>query len=204
MNRKIILVLALIAGAALALILLLPGGDGGGENQVAVGRPTVEKPAKAMKTRTEVLDADVSPAKREATQARAARRATPYFQHVQTVAKRWMRIGNLMAGQGQEDDASKARTVARALRSANRTDGTEEAQKAALDEEGRILAELKARYPEGDVSKILANIELAYNAALEGQAPPQLGKAAGLEEASGGLPAPSTEAPEGEAGAAAP
>jgi hypothetical protein len=201
-NRKIVLVLAIIAGIALALILLLPSGGGDDEEQAAVGRATVERPEKAVKTRTAAAEDDLSPAKREATDARAARRATPYFQHVQTVAKRWMRLGNLMAGQGKEEDASKARTVARALRSASRSDGTEEARLAALEEEGRILAEMKGKYAEGDIAKILANVDLAYQAVENGEAPPTMGKAVGQEEASGGLPSPS--APTEEAGAGAP
>jgi hypothetical protein len=203
LNRKIVLVLAIIAGVALALILLLPSGGGDQKDQAAVSSSVVEKPQKAVKTRKDVIDEDLSPAKREAAEARAARRSTPYFQHVQTVAKRWMRLGNLMVGQGAQEDATQARTVARALRSANRADSTDETRQAALDEEGRVLEEMKARYAEGDIAKILANIELAYDAARSGEAPPPMGKAAGLEEAAGGI-APSAGEGEAEAGAGAP
>jgi len=197
-NRRIVLVLAIIAGVALALILLLPSGGRDEESQVAVGRPLVEKHDKAVRTQRTTVDEELSPAKKEAADARNARRSSPYFQHVQVVAKRWMRIGNLMATQGKEEDATKARTVARALRSAGRQDGTEEAQQAALEEEARVLQELQGRYTEGDTAKILANIKLAYDAVVAGQPPPPLGLAAGQDEGAGGLEVPT------EAGAAAP
>lgn len=201
MNRRIVLVLAIIAGVALALILLLPSGSGDEDERAAVGRTTVEKHDKVVRTQRTTVDEELPPAKKEAADARTARRSTPYFQHVQTVAKRWMRVGNLMAAQGKEEDATKARTVARALRSASRPDGTEEAQKAALDEEAKVLQEMQAKYTEGDVSKILANVAQAYDAVLAGEAPPAMGKAVGQSEGAGGI-APSEDA--GEAGAGAP
>ncbi|MBN1335006.1 MAG: hypothetical protein JXB39_03500 [Deltaproteobacteria bacterium] len=204
MNRKIVLVLAIIAGVALALILLLPSGGGDADKPSGVDRTSIEKPSKVVKTRKSAVDYDLAPAKRDAAEERAVRRTTPYYQHVQTVAKRWMRLGNLMAGQGNDEDASKARTVARALRSANRADGTEEARKAALEEESRILEEMTGKYTEGDISRILANITRAHEAAQSGEAPPPTGEAAGLDEASGGIPAPVGTAPGEEASAGAP
>jgi len=197
-NRRIVLVLAIIAGVALALILLLPSGGRDEESQVAVGRPLVEKHDKAVRTQRTTVDEELSPAKKEAADARNARRSSPYFQHVQVVAKRWMRIGNLMAAQGKEEDASKARTVARALRSASRSDGTEEAQQAALDEEVKVLKDLQARYTDGDIAKILGNVAQAYEAVLAGEAPPAMGKAVGQSEGAGGI-APSAPAEEADA-----
>ena len=110
--------------------------------------------------------------KEEAAEAFEARRASPYYKHVQVVVKYWTHLGNLFSAAGSSTVAQTAKDMGSALRKANLPDAQDEQREVALQQEAELLAQLKPRYPDGEVGAILDYLEAASEAAKNGEIPP--------------------------------
>ncbi len=198
MDRRILLALCAIAGIC-AAILLFPTREKE-DADVAVGHDhaaPVTATTKSRPVKTRINEAPSGPlpgAKDAAAEAREAHFSTPYYEHTKAAAKRWLALGNLLTAEGDTEAAQRARAIARALRSASRMDGSDDAREEAAAGEVELIAELQAKYTEGEIAEILAYLGGAAEALRAGAAPP-----AAEEGAEGGDPAAA-----GSAGADAP
>jgi hypothetical protein len=179
MDRKILIALAAIAGVC-AAILLFPASEKV-DADVAVGADHTpdhddddqDGPKEPRRRINDVKNVPVPAAKEAAKAANEARRATPFYQHTQAVAKHWLTLANILGPAGQEEIASEMREVARGLRAASRPDGTSDDQKAALELEGRVLEQAQALSLDAEQAETLAFLAQAYAAATEGEMPPE-------------------------------
>jgi hypothetical protein len=204
MDRRILIALAAVAGIC-AAILLFPSRDKV-DADVAVGHDHApsddaataqETPRKGKKRRVNDVSDDVAaPVSKEASKAaNEARRATPYYQHVQAAAKRWLVMANTIGPAGQDALATEMRELSRELRAASRPDGTEDAQKAALAHEGELITKAQAVSLDAEMTEILDYLVQAHQAATTGVLPPEAGEShvayeptAGDEQAEPGSP----------------
>jgi hypothetical protein len=180
MDKRILIALAALAGIC-AAILLFPSRDKV-DADVAVGhdhapdRGEVEtpEPKRTKKRRmNDVSETPVPNAKETARAANEARKATPFYQHTQAVAKRWLVMANTIGPAGQTELASEMRELSRELRSASRPDGAEADQQAALEHEGELLAKAQAVQLDAEMAEILEYLTEAYQAATTGALPPE-------------------------------
>jgi hypothetical protein len=142
------------------------------------------------------VGAELPEAKAAARAANAERRATPYFQHVKAVAKRWLVIANTIGPEGQEELATEMRTVSRELRKASLADGSEEAKAAALEHEARLLATLRTMELEGELVEVRDYLEEAFRAVSANELPPKTGASTAAPEEDPATPIEgATEAP---------
>jgi len=183
MDRKILIALAAIAGIC-AAILLFPARDKV-DADVAVGRdhsptPTADddddKPKRKKRGMNDVSDKPAPNAK-EASKARnEARKATPFYQHTQAVAKRWLVMANTIGPAGQEAIATEMREMSRDLRQASRPDGTENTQQAALESEAKLITKAQALSLDAEMTEVLEYLVEAHQAATTGTLPPEAGE----------------------------
>ncbi len=170
MDRKILFLLAAIAGIC-AAVLLLPSRDNQ-DADVAVGRdqPTKAEPAttstttKSYKRYEDEEDKpgkqrrQVPEAKEAAADASEARRSSVYYKHSQSTGKYWQHLGNLLWSAGDQENAKKAREVAKGLRRGSRPDATGGDQYAAVEKERELWEALREIYTEGDIATVLDNL----------------------------------------------
>ncbi len=180
MDRKVLIALAAIAGIC-AAILLFPARDKV-DADVAVGHDHSPKEAdddkperKKKRGINDVSEvAESVPNAKEAAKARnEARKATPYYQHVQAAAKRWLVLANTIGPAGHDEIATEMRELSRELRQASRPDGTEEAQQDALKREGEVLAKVQELDLDAEMTEIVGYLSQAYEAATAGEQPPE-------------------------------
>lgn len=187
MDRRIFFALAAIAGVV-AAIVLLPSREkedadvGVGHEQASAGKDAqLKHKGKGKRKRQGAAagtDDEGDPAAKAAARAaNAERRATPYFQHVKAVAKRWLVLANTLGPAGQQDLAAEMRTVSRELRKASLPDATEEDKRAALDHESRMLTTLRGMELDGELVQVRDYLEEAFRAVSAGEQPPKTGDA---------------------------
>ncbi len=182
MDRRILIALAAVAGIC-AAILLFPSREKV-DADVAIGhdhspkaKEQVEQTPKKKKKKRRINDVTDEPAPnaKEASKARNdARKATPYYQHVQSVGKYWLLLANTLGPAGEEELATEMREVARKLREGSRTDGTQPMQEAALALEGELIPKVQAVSLPADKAQILDYLVEAHKAALANEPPPEL------------------------------
>ncbi len=184
MDRRILIALAAVAGIC-AAILLFPARDKV-DADVAVGHdhtPTAidadpDKPARKTKKRgmNDVTEAPSPSAKQAAQERNEARKATPYYQHTQAVAKRWLVMANTIGPAGETEIATEMRELSRELRQASRPDGTEGLQQAALEHEAAMIAKAQELSLDAPMAEVLAYLAQAHAAATTGELPPEAGE----------------------------
>ena len=182
MDKRILIALAAVAGIC-AAILLFPKRNKV-DADVAVGHDHTpaadaedDKPRQKTRRMNDVSEDAPTPDAKEVAAARnEARKATPYYQHVQASAKRWLVMANTIGPSGQAELATEMRELSRELRAASRPDGTEEAQQAALDHEGQLLAKAQAISLDVEMDEILTYLSQAHQAATVGEQPPEAGE----------------------------
>ncbi len=184
MDRRLLIIFA-IAGLG-AAILFFPSGDvnssheqlGEDRSQANIARittpiraasPGTPQPAGTPRYSAPESTVGKSPSrasssisKEDLAERLAKRKQTPFYEHSQDVAKRWLHLGNLLASAGDTESAQRARAVSRDLRYGIRPDGTIEKQSAALDNELNTLESLRLRYSENsEITEILNYIQKA-------------------------------------------
>jgi hypothetical protein len=179
MDRRILIALAAVAGIC-AAILLFPSRDKvdadvavGHDHSPEAGEQVDEAPRKKKRRINDASDEPTPNAKQAAKARNEARRATPYYQHVQATAKRWLVMANTIGPDGNDAIATEMRELARELRQASRPDGTENQQQAALEREGELIDKAKALNLDPEMDEILAYLIQAHTAATTGDLPPE-------------------------------
>ncbi len=203
MDRKILIALAAIAGIC-AAILLFPARDKV-DADVAVGhdhspKTTVDEPDEPKPRKrgmNDVSDAPRPNAKDAAKARNEARKATPYYQHVQAAAKRWLVMANTIGPAGEDAIAQEMRELSRELRAQSRPDGTEAGQQAALDKEGELITRAQALSLDAEMTEILDYLVQAHQAATTGELPPEAGESTVEYEPTAGDAMPPAE-PDGQ------
>jgi len=182
MDRKILIALAAIAGIC-AAILLFPARDKV-DADVAVGhdhspKTTADdddKPTRKTRGINDVSDEPAPNAKESAKARNEARKATPFYQHTQAVAKRWLVMANTIGPAGQDAIATEMRDLSRDLRQASRPDGTETTQQAALEREAKLIIKAQALSLDAEMTEVLEYLANAHQAATTGALPPEAGE----------------------------
>ena len=181
MDRRILIALAAVAGIC-AAILLFPARDKV-DADVAVGHdhspkstePAQDKPRKKTRGMNDVSDEPTPDAKQAAKARNEARKATPYYQHVQASAKRWLVMANTIGPAGESAIAEEMRELSRELRQASRPDGTENTQQAALEREAELISKAQGLSLDAEMTEILDYLAQAHLAATTGELPPDAG-----------------------------
>jgi len=192
-DRRILIILAAAAGVT-AAVLLFPDREATDADK-AVGRERPE--VTTTTTRTAQSSDGVSAEKASVNENLQALQNSAYAKHTQATTRYWMHLGNLLAFGGDTENGERARLVARHLRDGSRLDATTDVQQAALDEEGKILADLKALNLDGEKGDIVNYLEQASTALKNGEPPPvatfKITNSTGIGgSAEGSTPVPST------------
>jgi hypothetical protein len=200
MDKRILIALAALAGIC-AAILLFPKRDKV-DADVAVGHDHTpaadaadDEPRRKKRRMNDVSEDQPTADKKElAAAANEARKATPYYQHVQASAKRWLVMANTIGPAGETDLATEMRELSRELRAASRPDGTEATQQAALDHEAALIVKAQALSLDSDMSEILDYLAQAHQSATVGEQPPEAAESTVAYEPTAGDGAASDQA----------